>query len=165
MFDAPDRNASLSVMPDDPDEFYRAVEPYVSKMGRVAGRLAGPAEGEDVVQLALLNAWRNRRQFDPTRGSLSAWLMAITAHEASRARRHLGIRLAPRREPADLPSPEWIDLASGIQRLTSRQRLAIDCYYFIGLSIAETAGVMRCSEGTVKSTLADARDQLRGLLR
>ena len=42
-------------------------------------------------------------------------------------------------------------------RLAPRQRLAIDCFYFVGLSLAETAAVMGCSEGTVKSTLSDAR--------
>jgi DNA-directed RNA polymerase specialized sigma24 family protein len=34
----------------------------------------------------------------------------------------------------------------------------------VGLSVAETAAVMGCAEGTVKSTLADARARLRTLL-
>jgi RNA polymerase sigma-70 factor (ECF subfamily) len=32
------------------------------------------------------------------------------------------------------------------------------------LSVADTAAVMRCSEGTVKSTLSDARARLKPLL-
>lgn len=51
-----------------------------------------------------------------------------------------------------------------IRQLSPRQRLVVDLHYFLGLTVADAAGVMRCSEGTVKSTLADARKRLRDLL-
>jgi RNA polymerase sigma-70 factor (ECF subfamily) len=57
-----------------------------------------------------------------------------------------------------------IDVRAAVARLTRRERLAVDCFYFADLSIAETAAVMGCSEGTVKSTLSSARERLRGLL-
>ena len=57
-----------------------------------------------------------------------------------------------------------IDVEFAVATLPPRQRLAIDCYYFVGLSVIETAAVMGCSEGTVKSTLSDARHRLRPLL-
>ena len=65
---------------------------------------------------------------------------------------------------ADPGSSRRIDVERAVARLSRRQRTAIDCVYFVGLSIAETAAVMRCAEGTVKSTLADARARLRTLL-
>ena len=34
-------------------------------------------------------------------------------------------------------------------------------HYFVGLNVEETAAVMACSAGTVKSTLFDARTRLR----
>ena len=37
-------------------------------------------------------------------------------------------------------------------------------HYFVGLTVDETAAVMDCSTGTVKSTLFDARTRLRALL-
>jgi RNA polymerase sigma-70 factor (ECF subfamily) len=40
----------------------------------------------------------------------------------------------------------------------------VDCVYYAGLTVAETAAVMGCADGTVKSTLADARNRLRDLL-
>jgi RNA polymerase sigma-70 factor (ECF subfamily) len=57
-----------------------------------------------------------------------------------------------------------IDLTHAVERLPPRQKLAVDCFYFVGLSVAETAAVMGCSEGTVKSTLSDARTRLRQAL-
>lgn len=57
-----------------------------------------------------------------------------------------------------------LDIESALQRLSRRQRLAIECRYFVDLNISDIAAVMNCSEGTVKSTLADARARLRKLL-
>ncbi|HYU03225.1 MAG TPA: sigma factor-like helix-turn-helix DNA-binding protein, partial [Jatrophihabitantaceae bacterium] len=57
-----------------------------------------------------------------------------------------------------------LDVERALVHLSTRQRQAVDCLYFVGLSVAETAAVMGCSDGTVKSTLADARAKLRILL-
>jgi RNA polymerase sigma factor (sigma-70 family) len=148
------------------DAFYAAVEPHLAKMARVAGRLAGAADREDVVQDALVDAWRHRSSFDSERGSLSAWLMSITAHQAAKARRRAFRRLtALRMDAHDVDRELALDLATSLGRLTPRERLAVDCFYFVGLSAAETAAVMACSEGTVKSTLSSARRRLRISLR
>jgi RNA polymerase sigma-70 factor (ECF subfamily) len=133
----------------------------MAAMIRLAARL-GPRDGQDdVVQEALVRAWRHRLQYDPARGSFSAWLMAIVANEARRAasRDRRAVRLNPVLWPSG--TEERIDVEQAVVRLPTRQRLAIDCFYFAGLSLSETATVMRCSEGTVKSTLADARRRLR----
>jgi RNA polymerase sigma factor (sigma-70 family) len=153
-----------SLAHSDATEFTQLVEPYLSKMHHVAERLGGSAGRDDIVQEALLNAWRKRAQFDPARGSLSGWLMAITADQARKSwrRRHLSL---PIQTISRLPSPDdHVDLERALQRLSPRQRLAVDCFYFAGLSLAETAAVMRCSSGTVKSTLSDARANLRPAL-
>ena len=49
-------------------------------------------------------------------------------------------------------------------KLPRRMRLAVECVYFVDLTIADTAAVMGISEGTVKSTLSDARARLRTML-
>jgi RNA polymerase sigma-70 factor (ECF subfamily) len=87
--------------------------------------------------------------------------MSIVANEARRAAGR--VRLPVRLEPiARTTTPDdRLDIERALTRLSARQRLAVDCFYFAGLSLVETAAVMRCSEGTVKSTLADARDRLR----
>jgi RNA polymerase sigma factor (sigma-70 family) len=153
-----DRAADLT-----PEQFGSWVAPYLMAMALLAARLTSPGERDDVVQEALARAWVKRSTFDSTRGTPAAWLLAITADQARRARRRRPplVGLLPGRVRS---LDDRLDLESAIKRLPERQRLAIDCSYFVGLSVAETAAVMGCSEGTVKSTLHDARQRLRALL-
>jgi RNA polymerase sigma-70 factor (ECF subfamily) len=57
-----------------------------------------------------------------------------------------------------------LDLERAIASLPRRQRLAVELHYVLDLDVRECAAVMSCSEGTVKSTLHDARIRLRGVL-
>lgn len=151
--------------PDTAEAFAHWVEPWLTRMANLAARLAPEADRDDVVQEALMRAWNKRRQFDPTRGSAAAWLLAITADKARHARRRRVDNLLQADVAADAASPEVrIDVEDALSLLTDRQRLAVDCFYFVGLSIAETAAVMRCADGTVKSTLSDARARMRPML-
>jgi RNA polymerase sigma-70 factor (ECF subfamily) len=71
-------------------------------------------------------------------------------------------------ELPDAPAPDAtapdVDLERAIAQLAERQQLAVHLHYFVGLSVDETAAVMGCSGGTVKSTLYDARSRLRARL-
>ncbi|SDI62206.1 RNA polymerase sigma-70 factor, sigma-E family [Actinokineospora alba] len=83
-----------------------------------------------------------------------------------------------RREPVGSEVPDTadpnIDIAEGVGRswdrdlvhqalltLAPRQRAVLVLRYFDELSVAETARVMRCTEGTVKSQAARGLDSLR----
>lgn len=148
---------------DTPTEFERWVAPYMERMALIAARFGPPGEREDVLQEALLRAWQHRASFDARRGSLGGWLFAITAN-AARTRVRGWKAVARAIKPPDLPfsdPDQKVDLEGAIARLSDRQRLAVGCFYAVGLSIAETSQVMGCSVGTVKSTLADARSALR----
>lgn len=146
-------------------EFAEEVQPHLQTMLRLARRL-GRNEAEDIVQDALTRAWTKRAQFEPQRGSFRTWLLAITADQAYKTWRwHFRHSKPPLPRPdTDANTDDVMDLERSIERLPRRQRLAVDCYYFAGLSIQETAAAMGCSEGTVKSTLSDARSALRNLL-
>ena len=151
--------------PSSAAEFARWVEPHVRAMHRLVARLAPDVDADDAVQEALISAWRKRHRFDPSRGTPAAWLLAIAADQARQARR----RARPTSLLGDVAArvrstDDAVDLESAISSLPARQRLAVDCFYFAGLNVNETAAVMRCSEGTVKSTLSDARRRLRPLL-
>lgn len=147
----------------DAAEFADLVRPHMTAMSRLAARLGPPGLRDDIVQEAMVRAWRFRAKYD-SRRPLATWLLTIVANEARRAtsRHPLPMRIEPQR-PAS-PSDEQIDIEIAVRKLPARQKLAVDCFYFAGLSVAQTAVVMECSEGTVKSTLADARSKLRTLL-
>jgi RNA polymerase sigma factor (sigma-70 family) len=143
--------------------FTEAVRGEMPRMLRLAARLA-PGSADDVVQEALVRAWRHRSSFDPARGAFRTWLLTIVANEARR-------RTYRRRLPEQAASTNAshlersLDVQAAVRHLSPRQRLAVDCFYFADLTVAETAAVMQCSEGTVKSTLSDARERLRRDLR
>jgi RNA polymerase sigma factor (sigma-70 family) len=143
------------------DEFAEWVAPHSAAMHQLARRLAGRAEGEDVVQDSLVRAWRRWETFRPERGSPRSWLLAIVADQARQRRRRRPDVLAEGRAVSFEPD---IDLERAIARLSQRQRLAVELFYFVGLGVREVAEVMGCAEGTVKSTLADARGRMRGWL-
>ncbi len=156
--------------PDSPPAFANWVGEHVGRMGLLAARLAPAVDRDDLVQEALLRAWRSRRSFDPAKGTPSTWLLTIVANVArqERGRRSRVPMPAEIPDAASVPgglgAEDTIDLARAVDTLAARQRLAVDCFYFAGLTVVETAAVMGCSEGTVKSTLADARTRLRAVM-
>lgn len=150
---------------DAADAFADWVRPHLPAMARLAARLSPPGDRDDVVQESLTRAWRKRHQFDPARGTPSAWLLAITADQARQARRRRPVAWFSGDPPGRVRSTDdAVDVEFAVSKLPPRQRLAVDCFYFVGLSVAETAAVMRCAEGTVKSTLSDARKRLKTML-
>src|SRR4051812_10823750 len=75
--------------PADGPGFVEWVRPHLPAMARLAARLAVGADRDDIVQEALTRAWIKRDQYDGTRGTASAWLLAITADQARKALRRL----------------------------------------------------------------------------
>lgn len=154
----------------DAAEFAEWTRPSLVSMTRLARRLAPHADADDIVQDALTRAWAKRAQFDPERGTPTTWLLAIVADQARSSRRGRLRRLRVVDDYADVPdapAPDTgadLDLERAIAGLAERQQLAVHLHYFVGLNIEETAAVMSCSAGTVKSTLFDARSRLRAVL-
>jgi RNA polymerase sigma factor (sigma-70 family) len=145
-------------------DFREWVQPHLLAMGRLAARLTSAADSDDVVQEALVRAWRRRESYDAIRGSVQSWLLAIVADRCRRHRtRHWRPESAQFIDIAASPSSDIdrsVDIERAVRRLSHRQRVAVELHYYVGLSVAEAAAVMRCSEGTVKSTLSDARRRL-----
>jgi len=150
------------------DGFTAWIEPHWAAMAYLAARSGD--DRDDILQEALAAAWRKRAQFDPSRGTARNWLLAITADQRWKAGRTAARRLANllRLTPQldNLPEADGtrLDMERAVCRLPSRQRLAVELHYYLDLPITDMAQVMRCAEGTVKSTLSDARARLRQLL-
>jgi RNA polymerase sigma-70 factor, ECF subfamily len=133
----------------------------------VAAREVGAVDAEDVVQDALVRAWRRRETFDPDRGSVRAWLLAVLLDQARRHRVRLWSarpRLVVDATVTDDPAGHRLDVEHAVRNLPSRQRQVVTLHYLADLPVAEVAGVLAISESTVKSELFDARARLRKVL-
>lgn len=150
-------------------DFREWVQPHLLAMARLATRLTTAADSDDIVQEALVRAWRRRDSYDAGRGSAQSWLLAIVADRSRRHRtRHRFHEAAELVDIAASPTSDIdrsLDVQRAIGRLSRRQRLAVELHYYVGLSVTEAAAVMGCSEGTVKSTLSDARKRLLAALQ
>lgn len=139
--------------------------------------LGDPDDAEDIAQETFLRAWNHLKRFDTTR-PLRPWLLRIASNLASNRRRSAGRYLAAltrafRNEPASSPSIEEKStqhleashLWKAVQTLSVPDQQVVYLRYFLDLSVAETAEVLKIAEGTVKSRLSRALDRLRGIVQ
>jgi RNA polymerase sigma factor (sigma-70 family) len=161
--------------PRDLDTYDQLVREHQGIAFRTAYVITGSAaDAEDVVQDAFVKAYRARGRFRAG-ASFRPWLLAIVANEARNRRRSTGRRArlelhlaeerpsggaAPSPEVALLAREQRAELLAAVDRLGEDQRAAIACRYFLGLSEAETAAVLGCRPGTVKSRLSRALARL-----
>ena len=130
------------------------------------------SEAEELYQdtwLRLLEQWA---RYDPSQ-PFEPWAARVCVNlyrdRLRRLRRQVTVLAFPSWEEQDralaqAPSPETEDyspLHQALARLPDRLRLPVILYYFAGHDIRETARMLGLPEGTVKSRLARARDQLR----
>lgn len=146
------------------------------------------AEAEDLLQDVYLQAWRRAPEYDPRRGSFSAWLFTIARNRALDVVRSPRHRQALQRaaEPADAEqrpssseeapageaSPEEVlalkrraqAVRAALAELTPAQREAIELAYYGGLSHSEIASHTGEPLGTIKSRINQAAARLRAAL-
>ena len=146
---------------------------------RAAVALAGNRiDGEDLLQAALERLLRNRRR---VQSDLEAYLRRILynlaadgwRHRATRERRLQLIRSRGAGAADGIYSPvradatAAIDLRDALVRLLAqlppRQRATIVLRYWVQLDEAETAAILGCSEGAVKSSASRGMARLREL--
>jgi RNA polymerase sigma factor (sigma-70 family) len=161
----------------------RAYETLVRRYQELAYRTAylitgRAADAEDAAQEGLVKAWYALDRFR-SGAPFRPWLLTIVSNEARNRRRSgrrqddLAVRVAEVRPSGDAaPSPEVAALAherrrtllAVVGRLSERDRRAIAARFFLELSEAETAAVLGCRPGTVKSRVSRALGRLRTAL-
>lgn len=147
-----------------------AVQDELYRLGLANG--LREADAADATQEALFRAFRDRKRWRKG-GNAMAWLAAITMnvireHRRSRfRRRHAGIDpdvlgcLGPALDDQAERLERMVTLTEAVGRLPPRQREAVTLRYLRQMSVRDTAAVMGCAEGTVKSTLSAALTHLR----
>lgn len=131
-------------------------------------RMLGHREdAEDVAQETFLRAFRNLKQWDPTR-PLKPWLLTIAANRcrtclSQRSRRTVSTEFAEEAADRRLPTVPS-DLAEELQRalegLREEYRMCFVLYHQNELSLADIAEIVESPEGTVKTWLFRARREL-----
>jgi RNA polymerase sigma-70 factor (ECF subfamily) len=155
---------AIAELMSEREAFADLVRPHWDVMAALASRLGPAGESDDVLQDALADAWRKRSHFDAARGTARNWLLAIVADQAYKTRRRRRSISVLSEVSRDIAGAVDLDLRDALGKLSRRQRLAIELHYYLGFPLAEVATLMDCAEGTVKSTLSDARARLRHLL-
>ena len=142
---------------------------YGSLVLGIGRKLVG-AEAEDLVQQVFLAAWKGRDRFDPSKGSLAAWLSGITRFKAIDHLRAAGRRpSSPTAEVGELASVEpavnqvvdRIVLGSALQSLPAARRQVVELGFFHELSHQEIAEQLDLPLGTVKSHMRRGLEALQ----
>lgn len=125
------------------------------------------ATAEDIAQDALATAWSKWRKV-AGKDSPKAWVWRCAFNAATSSGRRRSAerraidRIAASPWPPELPdAAERLALRGAVLSLPERQRLAVVCRYYADLSVAETAKVMGCKEGTVKALTSQGIERLR----
>lgn len=145
----------------------------------VVYRIAGSNHTEDILADAYFQAWQQSSQFQSTRGSAVAWLLAIARSRAldklrAERLRHCGLSGAP--EAGDneavespLPGPDALlervqaygQLHRAIAKLSGPERWVLGLAYYRDMNHRQIAGVTELPLGTVKSLISRSQRKLR----
>jgi len=131
-----------------------------------------PLTAEEVALDVYHDVWRNAASFDPTRGSVIAWLMNRARSKAIDA---LRARNRKKRTTPGAPGDRSLDepfvigerrlvLEQCLEALTLDERRAIEAAYFEERSYAEVAEHLGEPLGTIKTRIRTGLAKLRTLL-
>lgn len=144
------------------DEFVVARSPVLLRTAYLLTR--DPQLAEDLLQTALTKAWFSWKRIDGDpepyvrriliNASVSWWRKRWT-HETP-------TKFVPEPAAGVEPPADVHDLMQALGRLPDRQRAVVVLRYIEDRTEADTAALMGCSVGTVKSQCAKALNKLRG---
>ncbi|MCU1410370.1 MAG: polymerase sigma factor [Rhodoglobus sp.] len=150
-------------MSSDQDELLRALhDAHAPALLRYAVRLTGDhAFAQDVVQEALLRAWRRPAILEQGEDAARAWLFTVTRNlviddrRSARYSREITTAELPEHagdDSTDSALDAWL-LSDALLTLSIEHRTVVVNAYYVGRSIAEIARREDIPEGTVKSRL------------
>ena len=157
---------------NQPDAYRVLVERYWSMVYSVVRRIThSHDDAVDVTQEAFVRAYEHLSEFARD-SKISTWLLRVATNYAldqkrrklARQRLQVHVPVSGYAPPADAPaiSRETESRLSEILRtLTHHQRLCLVLKVVHGMSTSEVAGILGCSEGTVRVHLHQARKTLR----
>ncbi len=172
-----DRELVAAMANGDADALRALSARYARMLGALAYRFVkDESDAEEIAADALWQAWREAATFDPSRSSVSAWLVML-----GRSRAIDRFRAARARRPPENPQPEPAPVADALSNLETaerakivkqavgeldtRERELLELAYFSDLTQTEIANKVGLPLGTVKTRMRTALIKLRDSLR
>lgn len=158
----------------DRESFHSIVDRYKDVLYGTAFLMTNSrTAAEDHVQETFIAAWRGIGGFHNGH-PMKPWLVRILVNKVLSYRRSVSAAKLVTIDK-DIASNTAVDgpaeevekrdlLEQAMSRITPEQREVIQLRYFTGLSLAETAAVLKRREGTVKSQAHRALEQMRMVL-
>jgi len=142
------------------NELYQEFSPLILGIGR---RIVGD-DAEDLLQTVFLSAWKNRKQFDPNKGSMRSWLCGITRYRGIDYLRKKGQNSSVLVSDTDLHvvdiRTEEVDdvldslvVHSALSEIPNKLRNIVELGFLQELSHREIADKTGLPLGTVKSSM------------
>lgn len=159
--------------------FEKLISRYDRQVLALALDMVGNREdAQDVYQEALLSTYRGLPRFK-MESDFFTWLYRIAVNKALRFRQRRGRREEmvagslgqESRHGSNSPEQEMLDAElraqfdRGLEQLSGQERMAFALCHRQGFKIAQTAELMECSAGAVKSYLFRARGKMKRSLR
>lgn len=143
----------------------------------LAYRMCGSrARAEDIVQEAFLSLWRAGARYDPSRGSVRAWILSSVHNRAIDSFRREAVRPTRPLEESGiserLAAPELTDVEAersvdadrvrgALHALPDDQRQVIELSYYGGFTHQQIAEMLSLPPGTVKGRMRLGLSKLR----
>ncbi|GAB5493767.1 MAG: sigma-70 family RNA polymerase sigma factor [Phototrophicaceae bacterium] len=155
------------------NEVYALYGPML--LGFLNARLPSRQLAEEVLQDVMLAVWDNAKNFE-ARSKVKTWLLVIARNRAINATRRKKLPLIDISQVFDLKSDDTSPMEAvvrhetqdkvrtAIHKLPEGQREVLVLVFYHQLTGPEVAEVLDISEGTVKSRLHRAKENLKGLL-
>ena len=139
---------------------------YVELVGAISLFCGDQRAAEDVAQETLIKLWQRKESVrDPRAWAFRCAFNTARSTFRRKAAEHRALSRISRDRPAIVDPLAFVerdvDLTRGLAMLPARQRQAVLLRYLADLDLSQTARVMGCSTGTVKSHVARALAALR----
>jgi RNA polymerase sigma-70 factor (sigma-E family) len=164
-----DSGGAHVLMTTSDDEFARFAAVAFPRLRRTSFLLCGDWHtAEDLAQITLTKvfaSWRRILRSDAVDAYARKTLLNAYLADSKRKRHTEVLAGALPERPADLPGPELrLAVMEALATLPPKARAVVILRYWEDQSVEQTAAVLGCSAGTVKSQSARALAKLRSLL-
>ncbi len=161
----------------DAGAFEKLFRCYAPRIFRFAlGYLNDPSHAEEVVQETMIAVWKGAKNYRE-QSQVSSWILGIARNKAldrvrGRQREPESLREKLDRRASARATPEQITqrqtqierVRAALERLSPEHREVMMLAFYHDLSYAKIAQILNCPEGTVKSRVYYAKEQLKKLL-